>query len=355
MQTTTIVTKPTEGVRKWRLELLEKIRANRLIKGIYLIDYAKTGQAVCRKCGERIGKGCLRIAKVTFQPNRLCKYYHFDSCVGLILRGANPNYLKGIEKISMGDRFKIMQTLVQTNLLEVPQAPLPELVGELDMPRFAGIMTTKYTRFRSFNFGLPDAQKYGKNWNWRCLLATMLVCNTHETAMLKVTNKLFEAYQTPESFVTLMSNKEAKKKWMDWMEHCELRHVGRKLFFILRATQILIKDHDGEVPEDRETLEAMHGVGRHVASIVMAWVHQKGEFGIDTHVSRILKRWNYVPKEMKDIDIEEKVKQQIPEKQLGAFSRAFVDHGQRYCGYTPNCKACPLRGCCPSASQYIDW
>jgi len=58
---------------------------------------------------------------------------------------------------------------------------------------------------------------------------------------------------------------------------------------------------------------------------------------------------------MKDIDIEEKVKQQIPEKQLGAFSRAFVDHGQRYCGYTPNCTACPLRGCCPSASQYIDW
>ena len=168
MQTMTIVTKPTEGVKRWRQQLLEKVRENRLIKGIYLIDYAKTGQAVCRKCGQRIAKGCLRIAKVTFQPNRLCKYYHFDSCVGLILRGANPNYLKGIENISMEDRFKIMQTLVQTNLLEVPQAPLPELVGELDMPRFAGIMTTKYTRFRSFNFGLPDAQKYGKNWNWRC-------------------------------------------------------------------------------------------------------------------------------------------------------------------------------------------
>ncbi len=61
-QMTVIVTKPTEGVKKWRQQLLDKIRSNRLIKGIYLVDYAKTGQAVCRKCGNRIGKGCLRIA-----------------------------------------------------------------------------------------------------------------------------------------------------------------------------------------------------------------------------------------------------------------------------------------------------
>ena len=183
----------------------------------------------------------------------------------------------------------------------------------------------------------------------------MLVCNTHETAMLKVVSKLFEAYQTPESFITLMSDKETKKKWMDWMEHCELRHVGKKLFFILKATKTILDEHNGEVPKDRITLEKMHGVGRHVASIVMAWVHLQGEFGIDTHVTRILKRWNYVPQQSKEIEIEEIVKRKIPAEQLGAFSRSFVDHGQRYCGYTPNCKACPLRGSCPSASQYIDW
>ena len=353
----TIKTKKSNAVQKWRNELVELSRKNRLVRGLHVVDYAPSGRSLCRRCGKHITKGALRVAKITFHPNRVCKYYHFDDaeCLGLVLRGAALHSTRGLDKLSEVDQFKVSVAIVGANLVSVPEPVLPTLVGRLDMPQFANVMTTKYTRFRSFDFGLSEKEKYGENWNWRCMLATMLVCNTHETSMLKVTSKLFEAYPTPALLLTLMGDKDKKKEWMDWMEKCELRHVGKKLYYILNATKVLMDKHDGKVPASREELQIIPGVGRHVASIVMAWVHQKGEFGIDTHVNRILKRWGYVADGLNEIQIEENVKSRIPDEQLGAFSRSFVDHGRMFCGYTPNCKECPLRGCCPSAATYIDW
>ena len=166
------------------------------------------------------------------------------------------------------------------------------------------LLPTRYLRFRSFRFGLPEDQKYTSNWNWRCFLATMLVCNTHETAMLAVTEKLFKVYPNPAALDKLAEDKETKSAWIGWMDRHDLRHAGKKMVFMLRANKNLIENHDSEIPEEREPLQKMNGVGRHVASITMAWVHQKPEFGIDTHVKRILKRWNYITDEMSDVEVE---------------------------------------------------
>ena len=141
------------------------------------------------------------------------------------------------------------------------------------------------------------------------------------------------------------------------MDTQKLRHTGKKMAFILRANRRLLADYDGDIPNDRDALEEMNGVGRHVASVTMAWVHQAPEFGIDTHVSRILKRWGYIEDGMDEEQVETIVKRAIPEKQIGHFSRAFVDHGQQVCGFTPDCQNCYLRGSCPTARKYadLDW
>ena len=320
----------------------------------WMMERAKTGRSTCKQCKKNIDRGEFRIGVITFYPHKNIKWYHVD-CSDRWIMGVQFDdfwYKKQMDE-DMIDTLKMK--LVELNGKMTIMQKMPEIVGALDMPRFMTAITSRYDKFRGFRFGLPENLKYGKNWRWRCFLATMLVCNTHETAMLAFINKLFTVYQNPEALEKLRGDKVTTKAWMDFGDKIDLRHVGKKMAFILRANKKLIDDHDGDVPKDRETLQSMSGVGRHVASITMAWCHQEPEFGIDVHVKRILERWGYIKPKMSDIEIEEKVKEIIPRDKVGHFSRAFVDHGQQVCGYTPNCDGCYLRGSCPTAAKYLDW
>mgnify|MGYP001336043580 CR=1 FL=1 len=323
---------------------------------VWTIEKAKSGRSRCVHCKKLIEKGALRLGVVTFYPHRNCRWHHFSSCMNGVLLGASLDRVWGLSEFSSQFASTLEKLLDALNAV-APSRPMPAIVGDMDMPRFATALTTRYNRFRSFRFGLPEAKMYTKNWSWRCFLATMLVCNTHETAMLAVTDKLFKVYRTPEELAAIEEDKKTQKAWKDWMDTQKLRHAGKKMAFILRANRKLLDEHDGEVPNDRDALQEMNGVGRHVASVTMAWVHQAPEFGIDTHVSRILKRWGYIAQGMDEEQIETIVKRTIPEKQIGHFSRAFVDHGQQVCGFTPDCQNCYLKGSCPTARKYadLDW
>ena len=92
-----------------------------------------------------------------------------------------------------------------------------------------------------------------------------------------------------------------------------------------------------------------------MSSVTLAWVHEAPEFGVDVHVRRILERWGYIEEKDPEDVVEAKIKSQIPEEQIGHFSRSFVDHGQSICGYTPDCGNCYLNKACPTASKYMDW
>jgi endonuclease-3 len=173
--------------------------------------------------------------------------------------------------------------------------------------------------------------------------------------MLKVVGQLFRVYETPEELASLEADKQAQKAWKDWMESRDLRHAGKKMYFILNANRVLLDKYDGHVPEDRNALLELPGVGRHVSSVTLAWVHNAPEFGVDVHVRRIMERWGFISKEEPEQMIEAKVKEIIQRDKVGRFSRAFVDHGQSTCGYTPNCTACHLRHSCPSANKVLDW
>lgn len=327
----------------------------KVMSKMWCLEVAKTGRSTCIACKEKIDKDTLRIGVITFYPHRNCKWIHFtERCCAAHLLGACEDRFFGYKHLEDDTRETL--TRMMTNINAVTLAPkMPEITGRLSMPMMANALTQRYNRFRAFRFGLPEEEKYSKNWNWRCLIATMLVCNTHETAMLKVTDRLFAEYPTPEDLHMWWSDKETQKEWKDWMEKNDLRHAGKKVGYILRANKNLIENYDGEVPNNREELQAMAGIGRHVASVTMAWVHQAPEFGIDTHVKRIMQRWGYTTPQQDDEQVENIVKQLIPEKQIGHFSRAFVDHGQQVCGYTPDCSNCYLKHSCPTASKMLDW
>jgi len=344
-------------VRKQEAIVLEKdnlVKKKKLTK-MWSLEVAKTARSTCINCKSKIEKGEMRIGVITFYPHRNCKWIHFnEKCGSAHLIGACLERFFGSKEYSESDRETLQTMLTNINAITL-DSRMPEIIGSLSVPMLADALTGRYNRFRAFRFGLPEEEKFTTNWNWRCFLATMLVCNTHETAMLRVTDRLFEEYPTPEALESWNNDIDLQKEWKAWMEKNDLRHAGKKIAYILKANKTIMVNHNGNIPNDRDELQKMAGVGRHVASVTMAWVHQSPEFGIDTHVERILKRWGYI--ELKDDHktIEYKIKSLVPENQVGHFSRSFVDHGQQVCGYTPDCSNCYLKHSCPTAAKVLDW
>jgi endonuclease-3 len=251
-----------------------------------------------------------------------------------------------------------VQTLVQQLIATVcsPDRPLNALAAVgITWQSVAGELTHLYTNFRQFTFDLPSDLMYSDIWNWRCFMATILVCNTAEHAMLKVTEALFLEFPGPHDLLKLQNDSVQRAFWIDLMESHKIRHSKKKMFYLLNATSKMLTQHDGQVPDTRDELLALPGVGRHVSSVVLAWCHQKGEFGIDVHVKRILLRLELITPEMSDLEIESCVKAKIPSEKIGHFSRSFVDHGQTTCSFSPNCASCHLSVCCPYPAKHLEW
>ena len=324
------------------------------VKKAWVLEVAKSGRSKCCYCKELIEKGDLRMGVLTFYPHRNCRWHHYGPCMHRAVLGASVERVWGLSKIDQVTTAELAGELTRINAT-VPRISLPTISGALDLPRFASSLTSRYRRFRSFRFGLPESDMYGSNWNWRCFMATMFVCNTHETAMLAFTDKFFKVYPTPKALLALEDDEETQDAWIKHATKMDLRHAGKKMVNTIKATKTILERFGGEIPNDRRALQAMRGVGRHVASVTMAWVHESPEFGIDTHVSRILQRFGYVSKDMDELQVEQVIKQTLPEQQIGAFSRAFVDHGQQICGFTPDCENCFLRASCPTAAKHLDW
>lgn len=314
---------------------------------------AKSARSICRKCQTHIEKNQIRVGHIKYCPYRQCLWYHL-ACAGNVTAGSDVLEIKGFNTLSESHQ-QCLLTIMKASEKTLRQRALTCIVGSLDMPMFADALSARYNKFRSFRFGLPRDQIHTTNWKWRCFLATMLVCNTHESAMLKVAGQLFRVYETPEQLDTLRTDNIAIAAWKKWMDSRDLRHAGRKIKHILNANRIIIEEHGGLVPSDRSVLLSFPGVGRHVSSVTMAWVHNAPEFGVDVHVRRIMQRWGFITSKDPEKLIEAKVKAAIQTDKIGKFSRSFVDHGQSTCGYTPNCAECHLRFACPTGSKHLDW
>lgn len=311
---------------------------------------AKSGRSKCARCKESIDKGHPRIGVETFHRFRRQLWYHCSAdCLGALVMLMVPDRLEGYCSLTPADQALTDTALVKPELPMVKE--LGGLVGDISMPQMALAISGRYQKFRSFRFGLAQDEMYSTNWNWRCFLATILVCNTKETAMLSVTDWLFKEFSTPDALLALTKDREAQRELKLRMDKDKLRHAGRKIMSILKATRFVQEECGGEVPNDREALRSVPGVGSHVSSVTLAWVHEAPEFGVDVHVKRILERMGYTEERDKEEMIEAKVKLQVGEKQLGRFSRAFVDHGQTVCGFTPDCANCYLNKCCPTGRK----
>jgi endonuclease-3 len=118
---------------------------------------------------------------------------------------------------------------------------------------------------------------------------------------------------------------------------------------IIRTAQELVEHYHGEVPSDREALEALPGVGRKTASVVVSVAFAGAALAVDTHVFRVSHRLGLTlgktPRE-----VEDDVTKLVPPEKLRHAHHWLILHGRQICkAPTPLCHQCPVAQLCPSA------
>lgn len=187
----------------------------------------------------------------------------------------------------------------------------------------------------------PDAHcELNHRNNFELLIAVVLSAQTTDERVNSVTLELFEMYS--DSFK--LANADIKD-----VERI-IRPIGlyhNKAVNIISLSKQLSERFNGVVPDKREDLESLPGVGRKTANVVLSNCFDYPAFAVDTHVSRVSKRLNIASEDDDVKKIEEKLMTYFPKKDWGKLHHQFIFFGRYKCkAQKPDCTDCPLRKIC---------
>ena len=167
------------------------------------------------------------------------------------------------------------------------------------------------------------------------LIAVLLSAQCTDKRVNLVTPYLFELADNPYDMVNISVD-----KIREIIRPCGLS--PRKSKAIFELSQILIDKHNGEVPESFEYLEELPGVGHKTASVVMSQAFGVPSFPVDTHIHRLLYRWNLT--NGKNVDQTEKDAKRLFERTLwNKLHLQIIFYGREYCKARPhNIEDCPI-------------
>ena len=152
---------------------------------------------------------------------------------------------------------------------------------------------------------------------------------------------LYEAGFTPETVLGLGADGLLAKIRTIGLAPTKARNVSR-------LTKILVDTHAGQVPRSREELEALPGVGRKTANVVLAEIWREPVLAVDTHVFRVTARLG-LQSEASPEKAELELMKVIPREWLPDAHHWFILHGRYTCkAMRPECGTCVLRELCPS-------
>jgi len=175
--------------------------------------------------------------------------------------------------------------------------------------------------------------------DYELLLAVMLSAQTTDKRVNMVTVPLFKKYDTLEKLNELTLEEISE----------EIKTIG---MFKTKAKNFkgivkAIIEFGGYVPNDREFLESLPGVGRKTANVVLANIYNEPCFAVDTHVNRISKRLG-IADESDDVSVvEEKLMKYFPKENWSRLHHQLVLFGRYKCkSKNPECEDCPFNGYC---------
>ena len=172
-----------------------------------------------------------------------------------------------------------------------------------------------------------------------CLIATILSAQCTDQRVNMVTKDLFAECKKAEDYVTL-TNQEMEEK----IKSCN--YYKNKSKHIIKSCQILLDKHEGQVPDNREALMELPGVGRKTANVVLSNAFGKPAIAVDTHVNRVSNRLGLAKSE-DPLQTERQLMEVIPQKQWSDAHHWLILHGRRICkARKPSCEECNLTKWC---------
>lgn len=195
--------------------------------------------------------------------------------------------------------------------------------------------------FRRFAEHNPEPKGELKSVNtFTFLVAVVLSAQATDAGVNKATEKLFKLADTPQKMAALGLEKIE--------EHIKTIGLYRgKAKNVLALSEILVKEHGGEVPRNREALEALPGVGRKTANVVLNIAFGEPTIAVDTHVFRVSNRMNLAPG--KTVwDVEKLLNKVVPQQYLLHAHHWLILHGRYICkARKPDCWRCIEADICP--------
>lgn len=174
---------------------------------------------------------------------------------------------------------------------------------------------------------------------FQLLVAVVLSAQATDKSVNLATRKLFAVAPTPETMAEL-----GEERIADYIKTIGL--YRNKAKNTAQLSRLLLERHGGEVPDNREALEALPGVGRKTANVVLNTYFGHPTMAVDTHIFRLANRTGLAPG--KDVlEVEKRLLRRVPKAYLRDAHHWLILHGRYVClARKPKCDECIIRDLC---------
>lgn len=205
--------------------------------------------------------------------------------------------------------------------------------------------TEIFTRLRAENPEPTTELKF--NNSFELLIAVLLSAQATDVSVNKATAGLFKAAPTPEAMLKLGVN--------GVKEH--IKTIGlfnTKAENVIKTCRILVDKHQSRVPDTREALEALPGVGRKTANVVLNTAFRQVAMAVDTHIFRVSNRTGIAPGK-NVLEVEKRLLRLVPAEFLLDAHHWLILHGRYVClARKPRCGACVIEDLCEYRKKTVD-
>ncbi|MBM7633494.1 endonuclease III [Geomicrobium sediminis] len=179
------------------------------------------------------------------------------------------------------------------------------------------------------------------------LVAVILSAQCTDALVNKVTPGLFDKYRQPEDYVNA-TQEEVEE---------DIRRIGlfrNKAKNLRKMSESLLVHYGGEVPQDRDELMKLAGVGRKTANVVASVAFDLPAIAVDTHVERVSKRLGICRWKDSVLEVEKTLMIKLPEDRWSQAHHQLIFFGRYFCkARNPQCESCPLLDICREGKKRV--
>jgi endonuclease-3 len=178
------------------------------------------------------------------------------------------------------------------------------------------------------------------------LIAVILSAQATDVGVNKATAKLYPIANTPEAIFEL-----GEAGLREYVKTIGLYRT--KAANVIRTCEMLIRLHGSEVPDNREDLQSLPGVGRKTANVVLNTAFGQPTMAVDTHIFRVSNRTNLAPGK-NVLEVEKRLMKVIPKEYIIDAHHWLILHGRYICkARKPLCEQCPIYDLCESRDKRV--